>query len=162
MSGDTEAHALDWCSKEHALDRWEREVPTYERSHDVAEHWADPKSTARVVKSDAVEELRAQLSKCEKSLADQALSFIAAMQDHGVSFSDLPKAMVTLEPGNSLGIEWIKSDRRLGLGIEVDPTNSSWFYVSKRTAGGRHVAGTLTDPLAASAFAWFRAETGRS
>lgn len=157
MSTDTEFHAYSWRHRECPFEPWDADF-----AHDPGDQWGHGKPTARArILGAAIEDLRRVLGSYDKTLVDQAVSFLAGMEAKGISFTDLPKPEVTLEPlGNAIAIEWIKPDRRFGIGIESDPKNSSWFYVSKRSAGGRHAAGTLADDLGADALAWFKDEPG--
>lgn len=50
----------------------------------------------------------------------------------------------TTESG-ALMLEWIKPDRRFGVFFEQNPTDSGWFFVSKREAGDHMDCGDLGD-----------------
>jgi hypothetical protein len=63
----------------------------------------------------------------------RALALISAIESAANESdfeADLPVLdAATLEDG-SVALEWIESDRRLGFSVEIDPSQSRWFYAS--------------------------------
>jgi hypothetical protein len=67
-----------------------------------------------------------------------------ALDDCGFAGKTLPELAVSEKDDGAAFIEWLFPDRRLGFAVETREEDSSWYYVTKASAGGLMFSGDLS------------------
>ena len=58
---------------------------------------------------------------------------------------DIKVPIDVFEGDDSISIEWIFDEFRIGIGIETDKRESGWYLISSKDAGGIDAIGSLVD-----------------
>lgn len=92
--------------------------------------------------------LQVVLNLIEEYPVPQALDFLsrieqtlAIIKSHEGVLRDLPPLSACAVDDGSILIEWVLSGCRLGLNIESDPNESSWYLVTDREHGSINASG---------------------
>jgi hypothetical protein len=93
----------------------------------------------------------------EESVAAQSKEFIDRFIRllRETSLSNLPPLRGFRREDNSLALEWIFKDFRVGLSFDLDVQESSWFFVSSFSAGSIQRYGCLQELTDRDIQSWF-------
>ncbi len=92
-----------------------------------------------------------EISSVRPDVAARALHIIHALiaeigrQDRSAFLADNVHA-VSCDDG-SVFVEWIRPDRRIGFGVELDPAEDGWHFVSKKPEAESGSIGTADIPM---------------
>ena len=92
-----------------------------------------------------------------RDVADTANKTLDIFAETVYSFEDkssLPPLEAFEGEDGSVLMEWIFPNLRIGLSIEVDPTESGWYVVSDNTLGLIHASGYLSDSVVNWLVSW--------
>jgi hypothetical protein len=113
----------------------------------------EPESLSFGGESGLLREAREVISRVENaSLAKQTEKLLSilgqmmqAIKKERPELSDIPRLHAHIDEDESVLIEWIFPDFRVGFNIEPDPEDSGWHLVSNKKVGEITASGQLTN-----------------
>jgi hypothetical protein len=112
---------------------------------------------SRLIKP-ALDTLKTAKNKEVSKEAEKALLLIketvSSFQQLSFDLTFLPAIRAFENEDGSVIIEWIFKDYRIGFGIEVDPSDSGWYLVTKRELGEISASGHTSNTNIRNTILW--------